>query len=450
MPLLDLSLVTTTLETVVKRRVRSGLVALNQPATVLNALSVSATSPDQLSGDATVGLYLYHTTESATLKNLPPPGQDEPPVRFAPMGLDLYYQLTAHSALSGESGPRMAQRLFGLALKALRDFPVLNRFTLVEGLPAFPTEIQGTDNLFRIVLQVVPVTDASQFWTAGNQPVRLAAYFQVSATLLEPEPPTRFGGRVLRYGVETFVSGAPRLEASRSTIVYRVPGETSDREALVQPAEAPVGGAITFLGNDLTGDITTLVLEHPQFPAPVEVGLDWGVSASGDRVYARVQGQAGGSPMLPGFYTAAARVTRRRRMPDGSLRDFTGTSNKVTWVVTPLLTSPGPTVVGTADANGVFVVQGHIFRHPNLDGSDIKVVVGPLELPRETTGTLQPGHFEVVDGTTLLPPVVLDDTTRPFVIRFRLADGSLAPGDVVPLRVMIRGAENAPRWVLVP
>src|SRR5687768_549445 len=114
MPLLDLSLVTSTWHNVIQRRVRAGLVALNQPATVLTALSVSALPPDQLSGDATVGFYLYHATESANLKNIPHAGPDTPPVRFTPMGLELFYQLTAHSALQAENGPLMAQRLFGL------------------------------------------------------------------------------------------------------------------------------------------------------------------------------------------------------------------------------------------------------------------------------------------------------------------------------------------------
>lgn len=450
MPLLDLSLVTTTLHNVVQRRVRAGLVALNQPGSVLAALAPSSLPADQLTGDATVGLFLYHATESATLKNLPPPGPDAPPVQFTPMGIELFYQLSAHSGLNGENGPLMAQRLFGLAMKALRDFPILNRFTLVDGLPVFPTELQGTDNFFRVVLQSVPAQEAAQFWSGANQSVRLAAYYQVSATLLEPEPPARYGGRVLRYGVHTFVSGAPRLDASRSTVVYRLPGETADREAGVQPAEAPVGGALVFHGTDLAGDTTTLVIKHARFTAPVEVGLEWGVSATTDRIFATVQPLAGSETMLPGFYTAMARVTRRRRMPDGSLRAFSGTSNEVTFVVAPLITTPGPAAVATADAAGVVVVQGHLFRHVALADADLKVVVGSGELPRETGGALTAGHFEVVDGTTLVPPVALDEATRPFVLRFRFPVVGLNPGDIVPLRVLINGAENAPRWVQVP
>jgi hypothetical protein len=450
MPLLDLSLVTNTWQNVIQRRVRAGLVALNQPASVLSSLLVSALSPDQLTGDATVGFYLYHASESATLKNIPPSSQDTPPVRFTPMGLELFYQLSTHSAVLGENGANMAQRLFGLAMKALRDFPAINRNIEVEGLPAFPTELQGTDNLFRIVLQSVPSNEASQFWTAGTQSVRLAAYYHVSATLLEPEPPGRYSGRVLRYGVHTFVSGAPRLDASRSVVVYRLPGEASDREATIQPAEAPVGGQITFHGTDLAGDETSLLIKHPRFEDPIEVGLEWGISATTDRVFATVQTLADTKAMLPGFYTAMANVTRRKRMPDGTLRDFTGTSNEVSFVVAPLLTTPDAVTVATADANDVVVVQGHLFRHADLADADLKVFIGADELPREMSGALQPGNFEVVDGTTLAVPVVLDDPARPFVIRLQFPIDGLNSGDIVPLRVRINGAENAPRWVQTP
>lgn len=450
MPLLDLSLVTNTWQNVIQRRVRAGLVALNQSASVLSALNVSALSPDQLTGDATLGFFLYHAAESARLKNWPASTADTPAVRYTPMGLDLFYQLTAHSGLQGESGPMMAQRLFGLAMKALRDFPAVNRDIQVEGLPAFPTELQGTDNLFRITLQPVPPAEASQYWTAGTQAVRLAAYYQVSATLLEPEPPSRYSGRVLRYGVFSFVSGAPLLDTSQCIVTYRLPSETTDREATIQPAEAPVGSQLTFQGTDLAGDETTLLIKYPDFAEPVEVGLDWGVSATGDTIYATVQPMADTQPILPGFYTAMANVTRRKTMPDGTTRDFTGTSNEVAFVVVPLITTPDAVTVAAADVNGIVVVQGHLFKHANLEDDDVKVVVGAGELPRETSGTLGAGNFEVVDGTTLVPPVALDDASRPFVIRFRFPIAGTTSGEVLPLRVRINGAENAPRWVEVP
>src|SRR5207248_5580127 len=104
--------------------------------------------------------------------------------------------------------------------------------------------------------------EATNFWTVPNQPVRLAAYYEVSATLLEPDRPVVHMERVLRYGVQVFVNGAPRLDSSRSTVTFRVPGEALDRSAEVQPAEVATGESFSLQGTDLTGDSTTLVIRR--------------------------------------------------------------------------------------------------------------------------------------------------------------------------------------------
>lgn len=450
MPLLDLSLVTSTLQTILTRRVRAGLIALSQPASIVNALSISALPANELLGDATIGLFLYHAIEDGQTKNLPPVSSDLPPVRFTPMGLTLFYQMSAHSGVSGEPGPAIVHRLFGLALKAFHDFCVVDKDTVIDGTPVFPTELQGTDNRFRIMLQAVPAGEAPHFWTAGAQPMRLASYYQVSAVLLEPEVPSRYGGRVLRYGVHTFVRGAPRLDASRSTVVFRVPDETSDRQVEVQPGEAAVGGQLILYGTDLTGDDTTLLIQHPRFPTPIEVSLDWGVSATEDRVFATVQALTGSVVTVPGIYSAMVKVTRRRRMPDGSIRAFIQSSNAVPFVIAPSLSTPATAVVATADLTSTVVLQGNIFHDASIAPENLKVLVGPGEIPVQASGALTAGHFEVVDGTTLVPPVALDDPALPFVIRIRFPITGLNPGDIVPLRVVINGAENAPRWVKIP
>ena len=43
----------------------------------------------------TLGVYLYHVSEDPHLKNQTADGSDRRPVRFTPMGLQLYYQVSA-------------------------------------------------------------------------------------------------------------------------------------------------------------------------------------------------------------------------------------------------------------------------------------------------------------------------------------------------------------------
>ena len=68
--------------------------------------------------------------------------------------------------------------------------------------------------------------------------------------------------------------------------------------------------------------------------------------------------------------------------------------------------------------------------------TDIVLYIGSERLdPRVPPAALLPGQFEVLNATT---------------VRFRFPVPKLVSGTQVPLRLMIRGAENAPLWVPVP
>lgn len=414
----------------------AGLFPPSPPNPPPPTVTYSGASSGNLTGDQALGLFLYHANEDAQFKNQPPFYQDQPPVRFTPMGLQLQYQLVAHAADLGDpdSAVTRSQRLFGLALKTLHDYPSLDRNTQIGGALVLPPELQGTENVIRITLKNVPGNEATDFWTAGNQPVRLAAYYEVSATLLEPDRPQVRGGRVLRYGVQVFVNGAPRLDTSRSTVRFRLPGETVDRTADVQPGEAPNGENIVFEGSDLSGDVTTLLIKKIGWDAPEEVGLDWGVVAGTDAILAQIHSRAGLQDIVPGVYSAAARVTRNRQMPDGSMRAFPQTSNAVPFTVAPHITNPAYSAVAVAVGN-IVTVTGGVFQHTDVTPESVRVIVGPEPVPLETSAALTPGHFEIVSATQL---------------RFRFPIAGVTSGDTLPLRVIVNGAENSPRWVRVP
>jgi hypothetical protein len=294
----------------------------------------------------------------------------------------------------------------------------------------FPPALQGTDNRFRVVLQPVQHHEAINYWTAGSQPLRLAVYYQVSVVLLEPERPVSRTGRVLTYGVYTFTRGAPHLDGSRSVVTFQIPGEAAQRSVEVRPAEAPVTGKVVFFGSDLAGDQTTLLLKNQNFPEPVEVGTDWGVVGSDDTIFATVQTFAGGALVVPGMYSAIAKVVMRRRMSDGTLRSFVNTSNETPFVVTPRITG-----IQLPDAQGRVLVQGGLFQGLGITADAVEVWVGPQKLPPRAGAVLNAGEFEVVDANNL---------------RFRHPIAGLNPGTVVPFRLIINGAESAPNWVPVP
>jgi hypothetical protein len=427
--LLDIALVTHTLLNLIKQHVMASL-----EAPKVSPLIVSALPPDKLSGDHAIGLYLYYIAEDAHYKNLPPPSGELPPIRYTPMGLNLYYQLTAHSNMPDTdftgASTENEQTMIGLAMKALRDYPVIDDTTEVGGAKVFPTALQETENRFRLVLHPLQHHEAMTYWTTGSQPLRLAVYYQVSVVLLEPEQPRSRFGRVLTYNVFSFVRGAPHLDGSRSTVTFTMPDETTPRQVEVQPAEAPISGKVTFFGSDLAGDQTTLLLKNRRFANPIEVGTDWGVVAREGEIFATVQPHVGLMTTVPGMYSAIAKVTERRLMPDKTLRDFTKTSNETPFVITPRITAILP-----PDASRTVVVQGGIFQDATgIAPEAVEVFVGPQRVPPRAGATLNPGEFEVVDANTL---------------RFRYPIAGLSPGAEVPFRLIINGAESAPHWVTV-
>lgn len=425
MALLDLADVTRALIRLLEAGVKSS------PAWSSDTVAISPNPPDQLEAGE-LGVYLYHLSEDAHFKNQPPPGADQPPVRFTPMALDLHYQLSVHPGATAEAAYQ-AQLLLGLAVKVLHDYPTLTDVTeVVTGngpVRVFDTlALDDPDNRIRLNLQPVPSQAAVSFWTAGSTPLRPSAYYLASVILLEPEEAASRAGRVLTYGVHTFVHGAPRLDGSENVLSFTPPG-APEREIRVRPAEVPVGGQIRFFGSHLAGEETHLLLRSRRWSEPRQADAPWGVVATAERIVATVQEGVGAEAVLPGVHSAQARVVRRRTMPDGSVRSFEQGSNETPFAITPRIDG-----VGTPDGDGVLTVEGYVFAHPDLEVENLRVYLGADRLSAGAAGSLEPAEFAVLDAAHL---------------ELRLPAG-LAAGDQVPLRLLINGAESAPNWIEVP
>ncbi len=185
MALLDISSVTQTLINLITKHVTASSVWPDS-----STLTASPEPSDQLTGDNTIGLYLYHIGEAFALKNLSV-GDDCPEIRDLPMDLNLHYQLTAHSDIKGPTGTYQEQLMMGLAMKALRDLPVIDDSTEVAGATIMPAAISGQGNRLRISLSAVGENEAVNFWTPGSSPMRWASYYVALATLVEPEEQPR-------------------------------------------------------------------------------------------------------------------------------------------------------------------------------------------------------------------------------------------------------------------
>lgn len=424
MALLDLSLPTRTLVRLVTEAMNVSPV---KPTP--GPITITSLSPDQLQqSNNAIGIYLYHVVEDAAYRNQTWPKRPTHP-RFNPMGLNLHFIVSAHSNLAEPHGPYREQLLMGIAMKALHDYPVIDEFTEIGGTKILDPSLVGDDNTLRLSLRQIPAAEAISYWTAGSQPLRLSAYYEVSVVLIEPDEPTTAGGRVLTYGIETFIGGLPKLSTSRSTVVFRIPDETADREVQVQPAQVAIGEEMTLVGTGLGGGALSLRVRGPGWTNPVTVGPSWGVGGSGDVVYATVQDFIDSEPSLPGSYSASVAITRTSTLADGTTHTTVVPSNETPFQIVPAVATVSP-IVG-----GLFTVTGKVFSHPTLlpaPGS-AQMSIGGAYLV-EHAAPLAAGQFRVVSPTQ---------------IEARLP-ATAVPGSSLPFRIIINGAESAPEWVKVP
>ncbi len=431
MSLLDISQVTQSLITLIK-----GAFDMS-PGWSGNHPSVFPVPPIRIPDDG-IGIYLYHITEDTHYKNLQAPGLDRPPVRFTPMGLNMYYQLSAHSTTDDGSGAFLEQRMMGVAMKGLHDYPEISDNTTVEinntEVDVLPLILQGSDNRFRIVLQPQPPGEAVNFWTAGESPLKLSAYYQVSVVILEPEESRTRAGRVLAYSVPTFVEGAPKIIASQNVISFTIPGETEAAEVTLRPAQVPPGNPVSFSGTGFEGEDVRLHLNYRDWDEAGVAGPAWSVMTGGDEVKAIVQETidlplAGTTAdILPGVYAAQIVVTRTRTLANGESRSFEHSSNLCPFMISPRVDSIGPIA-----ADNTFEVTGYIFQHADLSTEDLRVYVAE-NLLESGTVPLNPGEFTVIDSTHL---------------QVRLPDG-LTTGQDLPFRIFVNNSESPPEWIRVP
>jgi hypothetical protein len=421
MPLSDISQVTQTLINLISAHVT------NSGSWGNNTLTVDPLPQDKLTGDNTLGLYLYHMTEETTGKNTYVPGVSDIPVRYTPLALNLYYMLTAHSDIES-GGVFREQLMIGLAMKALHDYPLVNDDTEINGSPVLQDLLRGNNNAFRITLLPVKVEDAVSYWMAGSNPQRLAAYYHVAVIKLEPEQPPIRAGRVLTYNVFVLPSDAPRVDTTANVISFTLPNETEPRSLELRPAQVTYDQGFTVIGSAFTGNNVYLQIRRADWAAPVAVDAAWNVAVTSSRITATVRATANGVEIVPGMYAASVRVERWRTVPSGT-RILESSSNE-----TPFAIAPRIEAIGAPDAQGRFTVSGSIFPHPDPAPEQVTIFIGASRLtPKSLTNGLQPGEFEVTSATTI-------DVWLP---------SGLTPGEALSFRLIINGAESAPEWLVV-
>ncbi|MDY7088329.1 MAG: DUF4255 domain-containing protein [Actinomycetota bacterium] len=125
------------------------------------------------SGLSRVNLFAYRLSPNSFLLNrdmVPVP--DEPGQAMKPpLGLRVFYLVTAYASSDSALGDAGAHNLLGEAMRIFHENPIIPQDLLVE-------ELRGTS--LRITLQMVDPDEVSRVWTALDQPFQLCAIYEVA------------------------------------------------------------------------------------------------------------------------------------------------------------------------------------------------------------------------------------------------------------------------------
>jgi hypothetical protein len=465
MPFPDLSQVTSTLTGLLEANINLHLQPAGPPVTAV------PTAPTQL-GDVQnhLSLYLYHLSEDSHYRNAAGPGHDPPDVAKAPMGLCLYYIMTAHHTSSvPEVDPLTQQRLLGLALKTFHDVPVITDNTTVDGVnPVLPQALRGRHNSLQVIMRQLSPDEAGTFWAGDDQHIaRLSAYYEVRVVFLEPERPRSLPGIVLNLGTYVIQLGAPALGTSASRIPFTLPPSHGGLTQVIvaRPARSilddrppgtppPEHRRFDLVGTNLSvGVARTVILRHARWThadptlteIPVDPALnpDWIVTARSDRVsvefrtalnYNDASGVAQVETLWPGIYTAELRVVLSRENVGGHPKEIVAASNQVSLTLSPRVT--GHAVV----APHLRVDFGNEIDLSLLIESydDVQVALdGVVYAETPDNPPPNPGQWFRAANSVLLRPH---------------AGVNLAPAtpEVHTFRLLINGAETAPHFIELP
>lgn len=475
MPTSDLSLVSTSLQTLLKANI-SRLAGSGAPA-VLVSLGYPE---DQANADRTINLHLYHVMEDQFNRNLPGPGADANGTATTPMSLSLFYLMTAHHK-TGSTRAETEQQIMGHALKTMHDFASLGPDSSVMDSGGLATKILANglnDKTARLEIVLRPLTpeDALAYWaTEQQQAVRLGAYYEVRLVQLEPEPVKTQAGIVLKVGQWVGLKTDAAVTASRSAMRFArtaVLGASLPELMELSPArpflDHPAIDAPNFPntnhfwleGMGLAGGVRRrVVIRHDSWAArgvpggeialgeAVQAGVladPWGVAFQDQRVdvrlasqigYVDAEGAAQTLDILPGTYRARVDIVVGDQAVGTGTRELVRRSNEVLFQIAPRLNVADPPVLiaGPPDRHRITLRISPRFSLAtpgleiilSIDGEIYERVTAFDPVPEKNDGM-----FRVTATTLVVQP------------RFDVTEKAIHP-----VRLSVDGVDAQPFWL---
>jgi hypothetical protein len=408
---LDLSIVTDRLLTLLKDARDHSALWLNPPGATKFDIEVTGSSPETMrSSGCTLSLYLFHVNASKSYRN----GPVLPPlVPFQPLAIDLYYLLSSWS----EKDYVQEQKAMSIALKCLHENPFVRRTVTIDGTPV--------NEEWTLTMEAETADEMGRLWQAITAPARLASVFRVSVVFLTPEapPPPQPTPKVVELHVglgDLVTTDVAQLFGTSRTIHYRSPitagiPQPDIRSYDTAPAVAAPGVAFTIEGRGLSNAAVANVylVDANGTEADVTTWDTGGAEDTSARRVIQLPNTAGAAPAATppaGSYTV--------RLGSGTFRT-NGVSLMIAAAVTPPAAGAEPFLTPAA---GTYTLAGAGFIPGATD-----LIAGGTRLDE---AALADGKFAIGGGGTSLqfrPPA-------------GFADGTHA------VRVRVNGVESPPAW----
>jgi len=165
-----------------------------------------ANTPGNQLGNGWLNLFLYQTQINPAWRNnhlsrqVSNSAGETWTVNQGPLGLNLYYLLSAHEKTEGDT-LATAHRLLGQGMLRLHDRPLLGREEVRNVLSdGADSELQNQVERIRITPQPLSVDDISKLWMIFQTGYRISAAYEVSVVLIESALPARAAAPVLSRG----------------------------------------------------------------------------------------------------------------------------------------------------------------------------------------------------------------------------------------------------------
>lgn len=335
-------------------------------------------------GAGWINLFLYQTQINPAWRNTTTPRQIRPNESgFPPLGLDLFYLVTAYEKTDGDSSV-LAHRMLGRAMLVLHDHPLLGADEIRAVVPN--NDLADQIERVRITPHAMSLEDLSKLWMIFQTGYRISAAYQVSLVLIESRRSARTPLPVLTRGEDDTGYTAQADLVPPFPALNSISGPNEEQSARV-------GDQVSLGGVHLDGDsvavrFTSIRLKNPHVEP-----------AAGTEKEVKVT-----VPDIPaGSYTVAIRISKAGQ-PDR----FT---NESPLQIAPRITNIAPTTAAAGDLTVTVTCAPNVLpeQRVSLLFGDREVMAKPHAA---STGTvtfdltdLEPGEYFVrlrVDGVDSL------------------------------------------------